>query len=77
MVGVRQKELFLQGHEKTQLILAVHFINMKGRRDIRVEKKKIGSDSAERTDVLAVLTAQNINRHYVNRLYLSKCIDSW
>ena len=28
------------------------------------------------TDALAVSKAQNINRQYVNKLYLSKCIDS-
>ena len=28
------------------------------------------------TDALAVSKAQNINRQYINKLYLSKCIDS-
>ena len=34
--GVHQKELFLQGHVKTQLILTMHSVNMKGRKDIHV-----------------------------------------
>ena len=36
IVGVRQKELFIQGHAKTQFILALHFINMIGRKDTYV-----------------------------------------
>ena len=35
-VGVHQKALFLQVHAKTQLILAMHFVNMKGLEDIYV-----------------------------------------
>ena len=45
-------------------------------RHIRLEKKTIGSGSAEMTDALAVSKAQNIKRQYVNKLYLSKCMDS-
>ena len=44
-------------------------------RHIHLEKI-IGSGSAEMTDALAVSKAPNINRQYVNKLYLSKCIDS-
>ena len=40
IVGVHQKELFLQGHAKTQLILAMHFVNMKGRKNICLEKNE-------------------------------------
>ena len=36
----------------------------------------IGSGSAEITDALAVSKAPNINRQYVNKLCLSKCINS-
>ena len=75
IVGVHQKELFLQGHAKTQLILAMHFVNMKGRKDICLEKKTSGSGSAEMIDALAVSKARNINWQYVNTLYLSKYIE--
>ena len=36
----------------------------------------IGSGSAEMKNTLAASIAQNKNRKYVNKLYLSKCIDS-
>ena len=45
----------------------------RSQRHIRLEKKTIGFGSA---DALAVSKAQNINRQYVNKLHLRKCIDS-
>ena len=45
-------------------------------RHIRLEKKTIRFGSAEITHALAVSEAQNINMQYVNKLCLSKCIDS-
>ena len=45
-------------------------------RHIRLEKKTIGSGPVKMTDALAVSKAQIINKQYVNKLYLSKCIDS-
>ena len=76
IVVVNRKELFLKGHTKTQLILALYFINMKVWKKIYVYKKSlIRSGSVEMANVLAASKAQNVNRQYVSKLYLQKCIS--
>ena len=39
-------------------------------------EKKTSAGSPKMTDALTISKAQNINRQYINKLYLSKCIDS-
>ena len=73
--GVYRKELFLQWHAKTQFILAFYFVIIKGRKDILLEKKKFRSDPAKTVNVLDAWKAQNINKQYLNKLYISKCKD--
>ena len=60
-MGVRQKDLFLQGHVKTTY--PSHAFRQHERRERHIHlEKKIGSGSAEMTDALAVSKAQNITR---------------
>ena len=54
----------------------LYFANMKVQKGIHLQKSMIEFGSAKMTNTLAVSKTQSKNRQYVNKLYLSKQIDS-